>query len=142
MRKPIYIFGLVVLLLLAFPLQRANAQGNENVKQLLKMLEEDTDRFTKSLDNALDKSSLNGTKTEDEINGYVHDFEEATDRLKDRYEDRGTAPNAAREVYRRAGYINSFMRRYRLGPQAETDWQKIKRDLEALGRAFRFKVRW
>ena len=41
---------------------------------------------------------LNGTKAEDEINGYVHQFEEATDRLKDRYEDQGAAPNAAREV--------------------------------------------
>ncbi len=142
MKKPIYIFGLVMLLWLAFPLERAHAQGNENVKQLLKMLEEDSDRFKKSLDDALDHSSFNGTKTEDEINSFVRNFEEATDRLKERYEDRGAAPNAAREVYRRAGYINTFMRRYRLGPQAEADWQKIKRDLEALGRAYRFKVRW
>jgi hypothetical protein len=58
---------------------------------VLKRLEEDTDRFSKSLDSALDRSVLNGTQAEDEINGYVHQFEEATDRLKDRYEDQGGA---------------------------------------------------
>jgi len=67
-----------------------------NLKETLKQLEEDTDRFAKSLDSDLDHSRINGSRQEDEINAYVHAFEEATDRLKDRYEDRGNAPGLAR----------------------------------------------
>lgn len=74
----------------AVPFWTVEAQ-REDVKRVLKRLEEDTDRFSKSLDSALDRSVLNGTQAEDEINGYVHQFEEATDRLKDRYEDQGAA---------------------------------------------------
>lgn len=128
-------------MLLVFPLVSVNAQ-REAVKEILRNLEQDTDRFKSSLDDALDHSKLDGTRTEDEINGYVRDFEAATDRLKSRYEDNGSAPNAAREVYRRSQYIDRFMRRYRLGARAEEDWRIVRRDLESLGRAFRFRVRW
>jgi hypothetical protein len=104
---------------------------------LLKRLEEDTDRFSKSLDSALDRSTLNGTKAEDEINGYVHQFKEATNRLKDRYEDQGAAPGAAREVLNRGQAIDGFMRRNRLGGRAESDWQIVRSDLNLLARTYR-----
>ena len=109
---------------------------------MLKRLEEDTDRFSKSLDSALDHSTLNGTRAEDEINGYVHQFEEATDRLKDRYHDEGAAPGAAREVLNRGQSIDRFMRRNRLGGRAESDWQIVRSDLNLLARTYRINWRW
>ena len=85
---------------------------------------------------------LNGTKAEDEINGYVHQFEEATDRLKDRYEDQGAAPNAAREVLSRGQSIDRFMRRNNLGGKAESDRRLVRSDLGLLARAYRITWRW
>src|SRR4030095_16652763 len=136
MKKAISVLTILVAVQLAVPYWTVAAQ-REDVKRVLKRLEEDTDRFSKSLDSALDRSVLNGTKAEDEINGYVHQFEEATDRLKDRYEDQDAAPEAAREVLNRGQTIDRFMRRNRLGGRAESDWQIVRSDLNLLARAHR-----
>src|ERR1700755_3306699 len=127
MRKIVYLFMLASVCMFTFAVGTAEAQRlpREDVNQILKRLEENTGHFTKDLDSALDHSSFNGTHTEDEINGYVHDFKEATNRLKDHYEERGTAPNSTREVLMRAKNINTFMRRYKMGPRAEGDWQVV-----------------
>ena len=117
-------------------LSEANAQSNTDVRHLLKRLEENSDRFAKSFDSALDHSTLNGSRTEDEMNAYVHEFEEATDRLKDHYEDRGSDPDSAREVFLRARGIDSFMRRYRMGPRATGDWEVVRSDLDAWARCY------
>src|SRR5262245_45055597 len=114
MKKVWSIFAIVIAVLISSPIWAITPQ-REDVKRILKRLEEDTDRYSKSLDSALDKSALNGTRSEDEINNYVHQFEEATDHLKDKYEDQGAAPNLAREVLSRGQSIDRFMRRNNLG---------------------------
>ena len=141
MKKTLSILTILVSVQLAGPFWAVQAQ-REDVKRVLKRLEEDTDRFSKSLDSALDRSVVNGTKAEDEINGYVHQFEEATDKLKDRYEDQGAAPGAAREVLNRGQAIDRFMRRNRLGGKAESDWQIVRSDLNLLARTYRINWRW
>jgi hypothetical protein len=113
-----------------------------NVREIIRDLETDTDRFKSSLDHALDHSRLNGSRVEDEINDYVKRFEEATDRLRDRAEDRQAAPGLTREVLNRGRSINSFMRTHRLGGEAESDWAKIRNDLNRLANAYYLNWRW
>jgi hypothetical protein len=138
------IFAVMGALLIAFSLAIvAQAQWYRgNLKETLKQLEEDSDRFAKSLDNDLDHSRLNGTRREDEINAYVHEFEEATDRLKDRYEDRGTAPGLARAVLERGRAIDRFMRRNRTGGRSEEDWRQVRKSLDKLAWAYNLDWRW
>lgn len=113
-----------------------------NVVDIIKQLETDTDRYKSSLDKALDHSRLNGTRTEDEINDYVKKFEEATDKLRDRAEDREQAPNASREVLNRGRAINRFMNTHRLGGDAEGDWARVRNDLGRLADAYYIRWRW
>ena len=113
-----------------------------NVREIIRELESDTDRFKSSLDSALDRSTLNGTRAEDEINAYVKQFEEATDRLRDRSEDREYAPNLAREVLARGRSINGFMRANRLGGRAESDWVQVRNDLNRLANSYYIGWRW
>jgi len=113
-----------------------------NLKETLRRLEEDTDRFTKSLDSDLDHSALNGTRAEDEINRYVHDFEEATDHLKSRFDDRQASPGLAREVLGRGRSIDGFMRRNRPGPRSMSDWVRVRQSLDRLANAYRISWRW
>jgi len=122
--------------------QRNRAWYRGNVREIIRQLESDTDRYKSSLDSALDRSTLNGTRTEDEINEYVKQFEEATDRLRSRSEDREYAPNAAREVLTRGRSINVFMRTHRLGGRAESDWAKVRNDLNRLSNAYYIGWRW
>ena len=113
-----------------------------NVRETIRQLESDTDRFKSSLDSALDHSTLNGTRAEDEINDYVKRFEEATDRLRDRSEDREYAPNLAREVLNRGRSINGFMRTHRLGGRAESDWVHVRNDLNRLANSYNIGWQW
>lgn len=113
-----------------------------NVREIIRELESDTDRFKGSLDTALDRSRLNGSRAEDEINGYVKRFEEATDRLRERAEDREYAPNLAREVLNRGRSINAFMRTHRLGGKAESDWAQVRADLNRLSNSYYINWRW
>ena len=135
----IFVSTIVVTLVLA-PL--ASAQWYRgNLKKTLR-LEEDTDRFTKSLDSDLDHSALNGTHAEDEINRYVHDFEEATDHLKNRFDDREASPGLAREVLARGRSIDAFMLRNRPGPRSMSDWVRVRQSLDRLANAYRISWRW
>lgn len=141
MKRTGSVFVLLAMAFLLVPSWSVAAQ-REDVKRLLKRLEEDTDRFSKSLDDALDHSRLNGTKAEDEINGYVHQFEGATDHLKNRYSDQGAAPNLICEVLQRGQSINRFMRNNRLGGRAESDRQLVRGDLNVLARFYNISWRW
>ncbi len=113
-----------------------------NVRENIRQLETDTDRFKGSLDRALDRSPLDGTRAEDEINQYVKDFEAATDKLKDRAEDRQYSPGLAREVLNRGRVINGFMRTHRLQNEAEVDWSRVRADLNRLANGYYIRWSW
>ena len=113
-----------------------------NVQQIIRNLETDTDTFKTSLDRALDHSPLDGTRSEDEINEYVKQFEHATDKLKDKAEDQKYAPNLAREVLLRGRSINSFMRKHQLSQDAKNDWARVRNDLTLLAHGYRINWRW
>src|SRR5215813_9950934 len=113
-----------------------------DVRQIIRNLETDTDTFKRSLDHALDRSPLDGTRSEDEINEYVKQFEHATDKLKDRAEDNRYAPNLAREVLVRGRSINTFMRKHQLGGDAANDWARVREDLTLLAHGYKINWRW
>ena len=65
--------------------------NDKQVQRVMKQLKKDSERFRKSLDSSLDKSRLNGTNREDDINRFVHDYEKATERLYDHFKDNKSA---------------------------------------------------
>ena len=141
------IFGLTLFIAMVLTVsvgstlaQRAWYRGD--VRQVIRNLETDTDTFKSSLDHALDRSPLDGTKAEDEINEYVKQFEHATDKLKDRAEDQKHSPYLAREVLVRGRSINTFMRRHRLGSDADNDWVRVRNDLTQLANSYYINWRW
>ena len=145
MKRTLVVIGLAMMVMnvtVSTLAQRQRAWYRGNVREIIRQLENDTDQFKGSLDSALDRSNLNGTRAEDEINEYVKRFEEATDRLRDRSEDREFAPNAAREVLTRGRSINVFMRTNRLGGRAESDWARVRNDLNRLSNAYYIGWRW
>ena len=151
MIRPAVGFTLSVSMLLMFPTMNSLAKRNSlaqrtvvrtNVRQIIRNLETDTDMFKGSLDRALDHSPLDGTRSEDEINEYVKQFEHATDKLKDKAEDQKYAPNLAREVLIRGRSINTFMRKHQLSQDANNDWARVRDDLTLLAHGFRINWRW
>src|SRR5712691_2265554 len=60
--------------------------SDKEVAKLLDQIKKETDTFRKSLKDALNKSGLNGSSREDEINAYVKEFAEQTARLDDHFD--------------------------------------------------------
>jgi hypothetical protein len=135
----------IMMGLLAFALlwggQAIKAQ-EEDVGRLLQELENNTDRFSKSFDNALDNSQLNGTSTEGEITRFVHQFEDSIDHLKKLYDDRKDTAIAASESLSRAKAIDKVMRKYKLDATAQTDWQSVKDTIKRLAKDYNLKIKW
>ncbi|MCL1473108.1 hypothetical protein [Argonema antarcticum] len=106
------------------------------VEQILTRIETNTDTFQVSLDQALDRSRLNGSNREDEINRYVRDFERATDRLQERYDRNQSIASDLQSVINSASRIDNFVQRRRLGQRAERDWATVRRNVNELERIY------
>lgn len=94
--------------------QRPYRLSDQQVKDLLSRIEKDTDTFRPILARALDRSRIDGNRREDNINQFVKDFEQATDRLRDRVNDRRSGTADVEDLLRRASFIDSFLLRNRL----------------------------
>lgn len=109
---------------------------DRQVQNLLVRIETKTDIFKSSLDRALDQSRLNGTDTEDNINAFVADFEDSTNDLKDRFDDRKSVGNDVQEVLNRAAFIDRFMTNNRLNTVTQRNWRNLRVDLATLARYY------
>lgn len=112
------------------------------MQNLLERLEKTTDRFTNSLDAALDRSSFDGTDVEDQANALVDELEYATDRLKERADDNIVNRFDVNEVLRRGMYLDLFMQRHNFSSAAERDWLRIRSDLDRLARIYGVTWTW
>lgn len=113
-----------------------------STKQLLNSLEQNADRFTKSVDAALDRSRLDDSNLEDQFNALVDEFELATDRLENRMDYDQVIASDVREVLRRGLQLDMFMKAHKLTPAAQSDWNRVKGNLDELARAYSIAWVW
>jgi hypothetical protein len=136
------VVALMSLGLTAQAQRRAYRMTDRQVDDLIRRVETSADRFRSSAANALDRSTYNGTQTEDEMNRFVQSFETATDQLRSRFNSRTSVAGDVENVLRQAAFLDDFMTRNRLGRQAVTDWNLVRSDLDALARAYGVTWRW
>src|SRR5215208_3367526 len=122
--------------------QRPYRINDRQVENALRRVETDADRFRSSFSAALDRSRWNGTSTEDQLNGYVQNFETATDQMRSRFDARNAAASDVENVLRQAAFLNDFMMRNRLDMQAMNDWTTLRADLDALARVYNVTWDW
>src|ERR1044071_3190439 len=120
--------------------QRPYRTSDRVVQQLIRSIEGRANSFKVSLDRALDRSRLDNTRREDNINQLVSDFELSTNQLRDHFNRHGSTVSDVEQVLDRAAMIDSFMQRHRLLNTAEQDWRRLKGDLNSL--ASYYSVAW
>jgi hypothetical protein len=120
----------------------AHRLSHDEMKELLERIEKRSDTFRSSLDAALDRSRLDDTAAEKLINRYVKDFEDGTDRLKDRYRDEDSASEFALQVLRHGANIEQFMRRNPLNAGVQSDWAALRSELDTLARSYNITFEW
>ena len=112
-----------------------------NVVQTARDLESHTDKYAESLNKSMDASSVDGKRIQDEINGFVDQFEEATDKLEQKIEDQKAAPGLFNEVVNRAKVINGAMVKYKVKGEPKALWSLVKKDINKLGKSYGIVVK-
>jgi hypothetical protein len=106
-------------------------------------MEQQSDRFRSALDSSLDKSRLNGTNQEDDINRFVKEFYESTKTLRDRFDDHKSTSADVQNVLDRAASIDGFMRRNRLrDDKAAREWDQLRGNLDELAQVYNVSWQW
>ena len=134
--------ALVVGLAYASTVRGQQFRTTAQMQTVLERLETNTDRFSRSIDAALDRSRFNNTDLEDQANALVDELEFATDRLKDRVDDHIVNNFDVNEVLRRGMYLDMFMLRHNFSPAAEHDWISVRNDLDRMARLFAVTWTW
>ncbi len=116
--------------------------SDREVEQILKRIEKQSDRFRSALDAALDKSRLDGTRREDDINAFVKDFYKETKALRNHFDQHKSTGADVQTVLDRAARIDEFMRRARLKKDPQKEWSNLKLSLDDLARVYDVNWRW
>ncbi len=116
--------------------------SDQQIGQLLTRTKKDADRFKHSLDRAMDRSRIDGSREDNNITQFVEDFSETTNHLSDHFDRRQVVTNDIEDVLRRSVSIDSFMQRHQLAAQAENDWLALRRDLDDLAGAYNVTWSW
>jgi hypothetical protein len=114
----------------------------QNIDQLMRRIESRTAQFRQSLYNALDRSTIDGTRREDNINEFVGNFETATRTLRDRFSQGRDVVSDVNAVLTQAQSIDRFMERHRFASSVEQDWSALRSDLDSLARYYSVAWRW
>ena len=143
------IFGLFVLALmltapgLAQGRYRGRIYSKADVDRIIKRVEDRSDAFQKMVDRNLDRSRLNGSKREDNINDQVKDLEKALDDLRREFDRKDSFRETRREVERvmsEADEVNALMKRLRFDASVEREWQLVKADLNKLAGVYELRL--
>ncbi len=109
---------------------------------LVNRIATDEEAFHACFERAIDRSPINTSPAEHEIDSFVRYFEQATDLLRDRVSDRRSEAADAENVLRRASSIDVILRRNRLDAPAQEAWQALRSDLDDLARAYGIMWNW
>lgn len=119
---------------------RGNRYNRSSIDQIIKRVENRTDRFVGQFDNALDNSRLNGTKREDNLNERAKELQRATNDLRADFNRRGdnwweTRDNVSR-CLSLAADINTAVNNRRFNNRTQNNWRNVRQELNTLAQAY------
>jgi hypothetical protein len=130
---------------------RRNRNGNYGryderyLKDSIHRLDRLSKDFERDLDRALDRSRVNNTRREDEMNNRAHDFRRAVGDLKSRFgngRDLNRSRNEAQRVLSMAQQLDRLGGTRRFDDRVASDWSQIRRELSVISDAYGFGYGW
>jgi hypothetical protein len=114
---------------------RARGYTKAEVNTIIKRVEERSDRFVRLFDRSLDRSRLDGSNREDQLNQSARNLERALDELRGEFDHKENYVETRPEVRRCldiATDINVAVRSRRLGGETERQWALLRAELNTL----------
>ena len=121
-----------------------NGRYNRNLEATIKNLKNRSREFARRLDRELDRGRYDDSRREDRLNALAEDFRNATARLDSEYDGRGDYRNSqdeARRVIQLGQQIDNALYRSRLNYNVQSDWNRIRQDLDVLANAYGYNNR-
>lgn len=121
---------------------RGRGYTEAQVEQIIRRLENQSDRFVRSFERSLDNSRMDGTMREDQLNQRARDLENALDLLRqefdrtDRYQDTRSQVSSVLNV---ADDINRTVRNRRLRGNTERLWARVRTELNTLASVYNLR---
>ncbi len=117
-----------------------------NISPVVANCEARTIQFRSSLRAALDRSAINGTKREDQLNTDAERLERAMNRVREAWDREHDPPKTRHfvdDAISAGQDINRTMVRRRLNPDVQPQWDAVRGELNRLAAAFELpRIRW
>lgn len=118
---------------------RERGHTKAEVDRVIRRVETRSDAFMRLFDKSLDRSRLDGTRREDNLNESARNLERSLDELRREFDRRDRYAETRPEVARAlniAENINVALRRRRLGGETERQWALLRAELNELARVY------
>ena len=141
--------GAIALLIPAAVAAQGTHRGNfytkADVERIIKRVEERSDAFRRVVDRSLDRSAINGTNREDNINEQIKELETAIDTLRrdfDRAQTWEETRSQVQRVMNEADEVNGIVRRgrWRRGGPVKAEWALVRADLNRLAGIYNLRL--
>ncbi len=116
------------------------ALSDDSRRNVVRRLEEASDDFRASFDNALDMGRADGTSYEEHMMNVVRTFENSLDDLRGSGQRDSADEKNVLIVLNNAKAIEGYMAKYKMTPRAVVDWYRVRANLDDLARMY--KVAW
>jgi hypothetical protein len=114
---------------------RGRYYTKSDVDRIIKRVETRSDEFKKIVDNVLDRSRLDGTNKEDNINEQVKQLERSLDNLRSDFDRRNEwreTKEQVRSVLNQADEVGRIVKRNRFNSRVQRSWVALRADLNTL----------
>lgn len=122
---------------------RLSDHERRTLRDVARRIDDRSQSFQRNVDRALDRSRIDDTPREDNINDRVRDFRRAAERFRDRAGDGDRLNNSrgeAQQLLSSAAQIDRLMRRVRLDGRAQSDWSQIRADLRTVANFYNLRL--
>ncbi len=118
-----------------------NNQNDRNIQAAIKNLKNSSKQFEKQLDRELDRSRIDGTRQEDQLNDLAKRFTRAARNLDDSYDGRrdyNRSAEEARQVLTLGSQLDSAISRGRIARNLSNSWNIVENNLRQVASAYNF----
>ncbi|HEX7177061.1 MAG TPA: hypothetical protein VF240_17515 [Pyrinomonadaceae bacterium] len=122
---------------------RLSDQDRRVLRDVARRIDDRSGSFQRNVDRALDRSRIDDTPREDNINDRVRDFRRAAERFRNRAGDSNNINNSrgeAQQLLNSAANIDRLVRRVRLDGRAQSDWSQIRADLRTVASFYNLRL--
>ena len=115
---------------------RPERLSDKDVKTLIDQVDEGRDKFEGNLDGDFKGSTVQGASGETKVSGALQDYQDNTQKLKDRFTENYSASAEVATVLKQSTAIDTFMQRSASDMKGRSEWDRQTTNLKQLADAY------